>query len=237
MRKCKNCEKEFDGIFCPYCGTKAEETSVCPACGARLDSDAKFCLQCGKPVEAQGSGVVIRNVTKFDMDFNLRAVENMSGKKCRLMLFIAAAALGLLGGVFLALELLLWTKTDPDLEFPIICLVFAFVLVLFALLLKPFFKLCLKKSTQGKQSTQIFAFTQEGYENETRLSDGTQSKATGSYEGFIEAKEYRDMWLLYISKATVFAVSKDGMTQGTAEELSEMLARNMGTRYKVCYKK
>ncbi|MDE7158858.1 MAG: hypothetical protein K2N74_04705 [Clostridiales bacterium] len=44
------------------------------------------------------------------------------------------------------------------------------------------------------------------------------------------------MWLLYLNKATVFGVSKFGMTEGTAEELSEFFVRNVGDRYKVCYK-
>lgn len=27
MNRCKNCGAEFDSPFCPYCGTKAEETT------------------------------------------------------------------------------------------------------------------------------------------------------------------------------------------------------------------
>ncbi|MBD5100803.1 MAG: leucine-rich repeat protein [Clostridiales bacterium] len=46
---CKNCGKEFNGKFCPYCGTPVEEQSsnVCPNCGSERVSDAKFCVNCG----------------------------------------------------------------------------------------------------------------------------------------------------------------------------------------------
>ncbi len=48
---CKNCGKEFDGKFCPECGTKLEEVgqelTQCPQCGSERIDNGKFCINCG----------------------------------------------------------------------------------------------------------------------------------------------------------------------------------------------
>ncbi len=45
--KCFRCGTEFEGNFCPECGTKWEEGKTCPQCGAALPGNAKFCNECG----------------------------------------------------------------------------------------------------------------------------------------------------------------------------------------------
>ncbi len=53
MTKCTNCGEEFNGIFCPNCGHKAESienAGFCVQCGAALKRGDKFCVSCGKPV-------------------------------------------------------------------------------------------------------------------------------------------------------------------------------------------
>lgn len=47
MHKCQNCGKEYEGNFCPDCGTKCEEDKTCPDCGATCSGSAKFCNNCG----------------------------------------------------------------------------------------------------------------------------------------------------------------------------------------------
>ena len=47
MNKCFKCGTEFEGSFCPNCGTKYEETKICPQCGAQLDGHVRFCNHCG----------------------------------------------------------------------------------------------------------------------------------------------------------------------------------------------
>ena len=45
---CKKCGKEFEGLFCPYCGERAEqEMKVCPVCGNQRKEDEIFCSKCG----------------------------------------------------------------------------------------------------------------------------------------------------------------------------------------------
>jgi len=48
-RACPKCGKACgEGRFCPSCG--ASLTPSCPHCGAKIDADARFCSQCGKPI-------------------------------------------------------------------------------------------------------------------------------------------------------------------------------------------
>lgn len=46
MNKCCNCGAEFEGLFCPRCGTKFEKEKVCPNCQAVVDGSVKFCNYC-----------------------------------------------------------------------------------------------------------------------------------------------------------------------------------------------
>ena len=49
MNKCSNCGNEFEGKFCPKCGTEfvASAPSFCKMCGTQLKEGAKFCHKCG----------------------------------------------------------------------------------------------------------------------------------------------------------------------------------------------
>ena len=47
---CSNCGREFEGNFCPYCGTAApRETreTKCPECGRSRGEGELFCPKCG----------------------------------------------------------------------------------------------------------------------------------------------------------------------------------------------
>lgn len=45
--KCTNCGREFEGTFCPDCGTKAATQERCPVCGKEHAADEQFCPNCG----------------------------------------------------------------------------------------------------------------------------------------------------------------------------------------------
>ncbi len=47
MNKCSNCGTEFEGGFCPECGTKTATPSFCPQCGAPMKDGTSFCSKCG----------------------------------------------------------------------------------------------------------------------------------------------------------------------------------------------
>ena len=51
--KCRKCEREFEGNFCPNCGTK--HGIACASCGTEnLGDDCDFCLNCGKKLPKKG---------------------------------------------------------------------------------------------------------------------------------------------------------------------------------------
>ena len=47
MHKCFTCGTEYEGSFCPECGTEWQDFKKCPYCGATLAGNAKFCNNCG----------------------------------------------------------------------------------------------------------------------------------------------------------------------------------------------
>lgn len=47
MHKCNQCGTEFEGKFCPECGTRFPEEKFCPVCGTTLAANTKFCPECG----------------------------------------------------------------------------------------------------------------------------------------------------------------------------------------------
>ena len=203
----------------------------CENCGREFGGN--FCPECGTKAAQQA----FKNETRIDVAYSVKISENILGKKLKVLMLIGGIFLILVGAVWLTLELVLPGPWEPELVPPIVCLALGLFVGIFALAFKPIIRYLTLKNMVGKESTNFYTFTEEGYEVVTKMSDGTESKATGNYNSFIEAKEYADMWLLYINKATVFSVAKGGMTEGTAEELSALLTCTTGTRYKVCYKK
>src|SRR5215469_4082216 len=60
MQVCSNCHysNRDDARFCEECGVPLEQS--CPVCGAAIRSGQKFCHQCGRAVAAPGSPAVVR---------------------------------------------------------------------------------------------------------------------------------------------------------------------------------
>ena len=58
MKRCinPNCGAELDdnAKFCMECGTKQPQEYVCPACGAKYDQPSKFCMACGAKMDGTG---------------------------------------------------------------------------------------------------------------------------------------------------------------------------------------
>lgn len=179
---------------------------------------------------------MIVNQTKNDLQLNALVSKRIS-QKTRIVFFIAALLFLALGAALLCVEIFLPSE-EPDYFFPISLLVIgvlfcAFDIFFYPLLLKG---LC-KRFMQGKISDCRYTFTQDGYTVESGLTDGgATSKMQGDYSSLTEVREYRDLWLLYLNKATVFALRKEGMVEGTADELTSLLRSAVGARYKTQYK-
>lgn len=58
MKKCFKCGHEFDGVFCPQCGTKYEKEKTCPNCQAAVDGGVKFCNYCGYSFEQADTSAI-----------------------------------------------------------------------------------------------------------------------------------------------------------------------------------
>ena len=44
---CKNCGKEYEGNYCPYCGASAYRETECPKCGRKRGEGELYCRECG----------------------------------------------------------------------------------------------------------------------------------------------------------------------------------------------
>ncbi len=77
---CPNCKQEFDGKFCPECGTKTVEVvekmvKMCPNC--KVETESKFCPECGAKIEEMAarvtsSGDIVSLDKSEDDDFIFR---------------------------------------------------------------------------------------------------------------------------------------------------------------------
>lgn len=47
MNKCTKCGTEFEGNFCPSCGTPFQVRMFCPRCGTEVKPNQRFCSGCG----------------------------------------------------------------------------------------------------------------------------------------------------------------------------------------------
>ena len=57
MNHCRKCGVDFEGNFCPHCGTRVEENAMnaCPRCGAAKGEGTQFCANCGFSYEERGA--------------------------------------------------------------------------------------------------------------------------------------------------------------------------------------
>ena len=177
---------------------------------------------------------MITNETKIYLEFNTRVSMRLAGK-LRLLLFGCAAVILVCGGVVLGLEIP--RGKEADYFFAILLLALGVFFAILGAVYQPFMRLALKKSMQGKESVQRYAFAEDGYEQVAVLNDGTESRTQGNYAAFAECREFSDMWLLFLNKSTIFAVSKSGMKEGSAEELTALFMRVFAHRYKTCFKR
>ena len=78
---CPNCKQEFDGKFCPECGTKLIEKTqrVCPNCNIEVES--KFCPECGAKivemaVKATATGEIVAAGQQEDAETCYRTAQD-----------------------------------------------------------------------------------------------------------------------------------------------------------------
>ncbi len=84
MHKCPNCNTEFKGNFCPECGKKWQEKKSCPQCGAKFPVGARFCNNCGHPLNETSAPA--RNESANGIPVAVRSKKN---KKLAIVLSIS----------------------------------------------------------------------------------------------------------------------------------------------------
>lgn len=178
---------------------------------------------------------MIVNQSRNDLKTNARASAHMS-KPMRIVLIVCGAIITAIMVAVLITDIVL-QPDDADYVFDAVIAVLGVLFLFMGLFYNKILKFTAKKLMQGKESTVTFTFTDEGYHAETLLNDGTSGTTQGSYESFTKCREYADMWLLYLNRASVFIIEKDGMKEGTVEELTSLFQQKFGTTYKRCYRK
>lgn len=165
---------------------------------------------------------------KFNTVFNsdvTKAMNNHQMKKIRILYFIFTA-------IFLVIGLLNIRWGDYF---------FGGFLIIFSIGFFPLCKLLTKvlqknldKSLNllSDQTREEFRFFEDRIEMETVKGDDYSSSAVAKYNYLYEVAEEKDCYILYISKAQAHVIFKDYLTEGSLEELNEILTRNLGKKFK-----
>ena len=165
------------------------------------------------------------NETKNDVETNLAATLHTGGP-------VMAAACGGMSVLFAALGGLL-LGIGADVFFYAFCFAAAALLILFLLFgYKPLLRVVLKKSLAGKEAVHRFVFLEDNFEFRTERGEQITGKNTVAYQDILKVVEYADMWIVYLDRSTVLAVSRGGMTEGRAEDLSVLFGVKLGERFK-----
>lgn len=177
---------------------------------------------------------MIVNQSRNDSETNARASVHMT-KTLRIDLIVCGAILATVFSTILLVEILLRPEY-VNYFYYVLFLVLGVVLLFLGIFFNKFLKATSKRMMRDKESTVTFTFSYEGYRAETLFNDGTTETLQGNYESFTKCREYADMWLLYLNRANVFILEKDGMKEGTAEDLSSLFREKCGLNYKLCYR-
>ena len=80
MHKCLKCGQEFEGKFCPECGTKWIDPDLCPKCGTRHEPNAKFCQECGARLDGKVNCPKCGTLTDANATFCAECGARLDGK-------------------------------------------------------------------------------------------------------------------------------------------------------------
>ena len=168
---------------------------------------------------------MLQNETKNDVDTNLAATLYTGGP-------VMAAACGGMAVLFAALGTVL-LLLEADIFFYAFCYAAAGLLILFLLFgYKPLLKAALNKSLVGKETAHRFLFREDGFEMSLIRGEQVTAKGFVAYQDVRKVVERRDLWLIYLEKSMVIAVSREGMTEGKPEDLSVLFGVKLGERFK-----
>jgi uncharacterized membrane protein len=175
---------------------------------------------------------MFENETKMNAETNMKVMKRIL-QKSRILVGVMGALLLAMGIALLMTEIFVWK--EGDYLFNIFMIVFGTILIVFCFALSPILSRASKKTMRDQETVLRYTFHENEYQLVTALSDGTTSQTQGNYLSFTKVCEFKDMWILYLNKSSVFAVSKEGMITGTEEEFTQFLRQKFGAKYKVCF--
>lgn len=82
------------------------------------------------------------------------------------------------------------------------------------------------------QLQQTFTFDYQGVTLEEVAADVYKSSTTYRYSVLLRAEETATHFFLYISPTQSFVLAKEEIVQGSANEMADILARNLGDKFK-----
>ncbi len=168
---------------------------------------------------------MLQNETKNDVNTNLAATLYTGGPVMAAACAGMAVLFAALGTVLLLLE--------ADVFFYAFCYAAAALLILFLLFgYKPLLRAALNKSLVGKETAHRFLFREDGFEMSLVRGEQVTGKGFVSYQDVKKVVERKDLWLVYLEKSMVIAVSREGMVDGKPEDLSVLFGVKLGERFK-----
>ncbi len=172
------------------------------------------------------------NVTQNNVETNLATTMHLATKMRLIALCALVPAFIVVGIIFLFLQ-------DVSIFFSIFLFVLAVVFLVFVLFLyRPVMRKLLTRTLAGKEGQVRYTFREDGYELiVTTATDPQPFQMSGEYGTLLRIVEYDDMWLFYYDKDNIFPISRDGMQEGTAEELGVFFGVKLADRYLVKRKK
>lgn len=113
-------------------------------------------------------------------------------------------------------------------------IVLAIVLVLISkLILSATVKSQIKSMTLlSEQTKENYTFTYDSLEIVSVRGDEYFCTVRTKYSYLFLVEEHADFYLLYISKNQYHVVDKNGLVEGTLDELNDIFARNLGNKFK-----
>ena len=164
----------------------------------------------------------IKNTTPYTYDtlmaFSKHHDASPEGKRSH-WFFLAVGILNTVGLIRYGLHLLMGNRTllyglaFAGLVFVEIC----FFLVLFAPQIRA-------KRIAKRSMTVSYGFTEDGLTHNAKNGE----IASLSYDGILKVTESPDYYFLYIAESDALIVSKNGFTEGTAEEFTALLRDKLG---------
>ncbi len=176
---------------------------------------------------------MIKNHSALDMDTNMKATRGAIGKvKLFLNVFVV-----LLFAVFSLSALFDALDSGEASDWGFFGMWYVLMAVFLIIINCGIFTKLVRKQTQKIDSrvTETDYIFEEDYFEATATVRGedVRTHTHCAYTALSSVVEYPDLWSMYYNQGAVYPVRKDGMTEGSAEELSALLKNRLGAKYTV----